>query len=65
MPARQLVMIGSYGHLGDLQAANSHAIALSAFAPETLTNVLAGKTEIFNSSEHNSLLLEGLHLAGL
>jgi hypothetical protein len=65
MPARQLVMIAGYGHLGDVEAASSHAAAIRAFAPETLSAVLAGNYEIFKLSEHNSLLLEGLHQAGL
>jgi hypothetical protein len=65
MPARQLVMIAGYGHLGDVKSASSHAAAIRAFAPETLSAVLAGKYEIFKSSAHNSLLLEGLHRAGL
>jgi hypothetical protein len=65
MPARQLVMIAGYGHLGDVEAASSHAAAIKTFAPETLSAVLAGKYEIFKLSEHNSLLLKGLHQAGL
>jgi hypothetical protein len=65
MPARQLVMIAGYGQLGDLEAASSHITAIKAFAPETLSAVLAGKYEIFKLSEHNSLLLDGLHQAGL
>lgn len=65
MPARQLVMIAGYGHLGDVEAASSHAAVIRAFAPETLSAVLAGNYEIFKSSEYNSLLLKGLHQAGL
>ena len=65
MPARQLVMIAGYGHLGDIEAANSHTAAINAFAPETLSSVLAGDYEIFKLDEHNTLLLEGLHRAGL
>jgi adenylate cyclase len=65
MPARQLVMIAAYGHLRDVEVANSHIAALRSFAPDTLTAVLAGKYEIFKMREHNSLLLEGLRLAGL
>jgi TolB-like protein len=65
MPARQLVMIAGYGHLGDAEAASSHIAAIKTFAPETLSAVLAGKYEIFKLSEHNSLLLKGLHQAGL
>ena len=65
MPARQLVMIAGYGHLGDVEAASSHTAAIRSFAPETLLTVLAGEYEIFKLSEHNSLLLEGLHQAGL
>jgi TolB-like protein len=65
MPARQLVMIAAYGHLDNLEAANSHAAAIRAFAPETLASVLAGDYEIFKLNEHNALLLEGLHRAGL
>ena len=65
MPARQLVMIAGYGHLGDVEAASSHTAAIKTFAPETLSAVLAGKYEIFKLREHNSLLLKGLHQAGL
>ncbi len=65
MPARQLVIIAGYGHLGDVEAASSHTAAIRSFAPETLLAVLAGEYEIFKSSEHNSLLLDGLHQAGL
>jgi len=65
MPARQLVMIAGYGHLGDVEAASSHISAIKSFAPETLSAVLAGKYEIFKLSEHNSLLLKGLRQAGL
>jgi len=65
MPARQLVMIAAYGHLGDVESANHHAAAIRAFAPETLSAVLAGNYEIFKLNEHNRLLLEGLHQAGL
>ncbi len=65
MPARQLVMIAGYGLLGDLESAKSHVTAIRAFAPETLLAVLAGRYEIFKSSEHNSLLLKGLRQAGL
>jgi adenylate cyclase len=65
MPARQLVMIAGYGHLGDVDAAGSHAAAIREFAPEKLSAVLAGSYEIFKLSEHNSLLLEGLRKAGL
>jgi tetratricopeptide (TPR) repeat protein len=65
MPARQLVMIAGYGHLGDVEAASSHTAAIRSFAPETLLAVLAGEYKIFKSSEHNSLLLDGLHQAGL
>jgi TolB-like protein len=65
MPVRQLVMIAGYGYLGDVAAASSHAAAIGAFAPETLSAVLAGNYQIFKLSEHNSLLLEGLHQAGL
>lgn len=65
MPARQLVMISAYGHLGDVESANHHAAAIRAFAPEKLSAVLAGNYEIFKLSEHNRLLLEGLHQAGL
>jgi adenylate cyclase len=65
MPARQLIMIAGYGHLGDLKSANQHIAAIKAFAPGTLDAVLAGKYEIFKLNEHNSLLLEGLHRAGL
>ena len=63
MPARQLVMIAGYGHLGDVAAASSHVAAIKAFAPETLAAVLAGKYKIFKLGEHNSLLLEGLRHA--
>ena len=65
MPARQLVMIAGYGHLGEAEAAGTHAAAIREFAPETLAAVLAGKYEIFKLSEHNALLLEGLRRAGL
>jgi TolB-like protein len=65
MPARQLVMIAAYGHLGDVESASQHIDAITAFAPETLSAVLAGKYEIFKLDEHNTLLLEGLHHAGL
>jgi tetratricopeptide (TPR) repeat protein len=65
MPARQLVMIAGYGHLGDLEAARSHIEAITEFAPETFSAVLADKYEIFKLGEHNSLLMEGLHKAGL
>jgi adenylate cyclase len=65
MPVRQLVMIAAYGHLGDVAAARSHSAAIRAFAADTLRAVLAGKYAIFKSSEHNSLLLDGLHRAGL
>jgi tetratricopeptide (TPR) repeat protein len=65
MPARQLVMIAAYGHLRDVQAANTHVAAIRAFAADTLETVLAGQYEIFKMREHNSLLLEGLRLAGL
>jgi hypothetical protein len=58
-------MIAGYGHLGDAEAAGSHIAAIKTFAPETLSAVLAGKYEIFKLSEHNSLLLKGLHQAGL
>jgi len=65
MPARQLVMIAAHGHLRDVEAANSHIAALRSFAPDTLAAVLAGKYEICKMHEHNSLLREGLRLAGL
>jgi hypothetical protein len=65
MPVRQLVMIAAYGHLGDVAAARSHSAAIRAFAAETLLAVLAGNYAIFKSSEHNSLLLDGLQRAGL
>ncbi len=65
MPARQLVMIAAYGYLSDPEAANSHIAAIRNFAPETLSAVLTGNYEIFKLSEHNALLLEGLHQAGL
>jgi tetratricopeptide (TPR) repeat protein len=65
MPARQVVMVAGYGHLGDLEAAQSHVIAVTAFAPDILSAVLSGNIEIFKLAEHNSLLVEGLHRAGL
>jgi TolB-like protein len=65
MPARQLVMIAAYGHLRDREAANSRIAALRSFAADTLASVLTGKYEIFKLREHNSLLREGLRLAGL
>jgi len=65
MPARQLVMIAAYGHLDDVESANHHVVAIRAFAPEALSAVLAGDYQIFKLSEHNRLLLEGLHQAGL
>lgn len=65
MPARQLVMIAACGHLGELEAANRHIVVIKDFAADTLDAVLAGKYEIFKSSEHNALLLEGLRRAGL
>ena len=65
MPARQLVMIAAYGHLRDVEAANSHIAVLRSFAADTLASVLAGKYEICKMRKHNSLLLEGLRLAGL
>jgi TolB-like protein len=65
MPARQLVMIAGYGHLGDAGSASHHAEVIKDFAPGTLAAVLAEKYEIFKLKEHNLLLLEGLRLAGL
>lgn len=64
MPARQLVMIAAYGHLGDVSAAKAHAVAIAGFAPRTLAAVLAGDYAIFKLNEHNALLLEGLRKAG-
>ncbi len=49
----------------DAEAASSHIAAIRVFAPETLSAVLAGQYEIFKLNEHNTLLLEGLHQAGL
>ena len=65
MPARQLVMIAGYGHLGDMVAAKSHVSAVTDFAPDILSNVLSGNYEVFKLPEHNSLLLEGLRKVGL
>ena len=65
MPARQLVMISGYAHLGDLESARSHLEALKNFAPGVLSAVLSGSRKIFKLSEHNRLLLEGLKRAGV
>ena len=65
MPNRQAVMVASYGHLGDLDSAKSHATALKAFAPDFLPAVQTGTIEVFKLPEHNALLIEGLHKAGL
>jgi TolB-like protein/class 3 adenylate cyclase/Flp pilus assembly protein TadD len=63
-PIRQTLMIASCGHLGDLDAARPHIDALT-FAPDFLPDVLSGVTELYRMPEHNALLLDGLHKAGL
>lgn len=64
MPARQLVMIAAYGHLGEWESAARHVAAICDFAPETLSTVVSGEYRIFKLGEHNRLLIEGLRLAG-
>jgi len=65
MPFRQVVIVASYGYLGDLEAAKSHVEALDAFAPEFLPAVLSGNIEVCKLPEHNALVVEGLRRAGL
>lgn len=65
MPVRQVVMVAGYGYLDDLGAARSHVQALDSFAPEFLTAVPSGNIEVCKLPEHNALLLEGLHSAGM
>jgi len=65
MPYRQVVIIASYGYLGDRAAATSQAAALRAFAPNFLPAVLSGDIEVFKAPEHNRLLVDGLRKVGL
>ncbi len=65
MPVRHVVMVAGYGYLGDLGAADSHVEALKSFAPEKIPAVFSGTIEVFKLPEHNELLVNGLHRAGL
>ena len=65
MPFRQVVIIAGYGYLGDLETANSHVEAVSAFAPDILPAVLSGNIKVCKLPEHNAFLVEGLRRAGL
>ena len=64
-PAIQTILVSANGHLGDLAAARSHIDTLATFAPEFLSAVLSGKTEVCKRPEHNELLVEGLRRAVL
>lgn len=65
MPNRLVVMVASYGHLGDIELSMSHVSEIKAFAPDFLLAVVTGEKEVFKLPEHNALLLEGLRKAGL
>ncbi len=64
-PVLQGLMVAANAYLGDLEAAKSHAEALTAFSPDFLPAVLSGKFEVCKLPEHNALLVEGLRKAGL
>ena len=65
MPIRQLLMIASFGHVGDLEDAAHHVKALKEFAPDFIPGVLSGEIEMYKMPEHNALLVDGLRKAGL
>ena len=65
MPARQVLMIACNAHLGDLDAARSHADTLTSFSPDFVPRMLSGDIVICDRPEHNALLVEGLRRAGL
>ena len=64
-PVLQGLMVAANAYLGDLESAKFHADLLNSFAPDFLPSVLSGKIEVYKVPEHNQLLVEGLHRAGL
>lgn len=64
-PVLKGLMVAANAYRGDLEAAESHAETLKAFAPDFLSAVLSGKTQVCKLPEHNKLFVEGLHRAGL
>jgi len=65
MPYRQVVIIASFGYLGDRAAAMSQMAALEAFAPSFLSAVRSGQIKVFKLPEHNALVAAGLEKIGL
>jgi len=64
-PVLKGLMVAANAYRGDLEAAVSHAETLKVFAPDFLSAVLSGKTEVCKLPEHNKLFVEGLRRAGL
>jgi TolB-like protein len=63
-PIRRALMTAICAYTDDLEGAAHHAHELKSFAPDFIPGVLSGEMTLYKMSEHNSLLVEGLHKAG-
>ena len=64
-PIRRALMIACCGHSGELEDAPTHIDFHQSFAPDFLPSVLRGDLTLYKMPEHNALLADGLHKAGL
>ena len=64
-PIRRALMVASCAHVGNVEEAAHHAEELRAFSPDFMPTILRGDLMLYKMPEHNALLVEGLHKAGM
>jgi len=64
-PIRQTLMVACCAYTGDLEEAAHHVDELRIFSPDFIPSILRGDLLLYKNPEHNKLLIEGLHKAGL